>query len=131
MTDIENHEKRISILEDKYTLTEKNAINVTALTAKVSILLSIMTFSVIIVSAGTVYTFTGLNTFKDIYASDRLTLHTYISETQKEHADNINQTLSDLENNMDEEFKTIEEKLDKMEHVVNDLKNEVNETLYN
>ena len=73
---------RISVLESKYDVIAKNTEVVIKLASKVSLLLTIMSFVVVIVSGGAVYTFTALSNFKDVYAQDRMQFHTQIVESQ-------------------------------------------------
>ena len=99
---------RISVLESKYDVIAKNTEVVIKLASKVSLLLSIMSFVVVIVSGGAIYTFTALSNFKDVYAQDRINLHTQIVDTQKESRLLIQESIDDLEETMDSRLDDVE-----------------------
>jgi hypothetical protein len=109
---------RISIMEEKYKVVEDHTITVSKLSAKVSLLLTIMSFCVMIVSGAAVYTFTGLNNFKDIYVEDRIEIHKLINDTQINNRILIEQSIRRLEAALYKRIDVIE---DNMEIRMNDI----------
>lgn len=117
----EDNSERISVLESKYDVIAKNTEIVIKLAAKVSLLLSIMSFVVVIVSGGAMYTFTALANFKDVYAEDRLALHNKIVESQKENRILIQDSIHDLESNIDDRMDIVERKVEKLGNQIDQL----------
>ena len=118
----EDNSERLSVLESKFDVIAKNTEVVIKLAAKVSLLLSIMSFVVVIVSGGAMYTFTALSTFKDVYAEDRLELHTKIVESQKENRILIQDSISKLEDNIDERLDEVEENINRINNKIDIMK---------
>lgn len=107
--------RRITVLEEKYTVIENNTSTVNRLTGKVSLLLTIMSFAVVIVTAGAIYTFTGLNDFKDTYAVDRMELHTQISQAQEKNTEKIQSSIDQLEYSIYNRLDNFDDRLDGLE----------------
>lgn len=103
---------RLSIMEKKYKVVEDHSITVSKLSTKVSLLLTIMSFAVIIVTGGAVYTFTGLDQFKDVYNEDRLEIHHLVLESQIENREMVRNSMQRLENVMDDRYDVIEKGMD-------------------
>ena len=117
----EDNSERLSVLESKYDVIAKNTEVVIKLAAKVSLLLSIMSFVVVIVSGGAMYTFTALSKFKDVYAEDRIELHTKIVESQKENRILVQDSISKLEDNLDDRLDDMEENISKITNKIDRL----------
>ena len=100
---------------DKLSIIENNNITVNKLATKVSLLLTIMSFVIFIVSGGAIYTFTGLNQFKDIYANDRIKLQIQISESQRKNTKELTHAMSSLENNISRKIDTINDRINNLE----------------
>lgn len=99
---------RISVLESKYDVIAKNTEVVIKLASKVSLLLTIMSFVVIIVTGGAIYTFTALSNFKDVYAEDRMQFHTQIVDSQDKNRELIQDSIHELEQTMDNRLDDVE-----------------------
>ena len=117
----EDNSERLSVLESKYDVIAKNTEVVIKLAAKVSLLLSIMSFVVVIVSGGAMYTFTALSNFKDVYAEDRLELHTKIVESQKENRILIQDSINKIESNIDDRLDDVEANINKINNKIDRL----------
>ena len=111
----EDNLRRISVLENKYTVVEENTITVNKLTSKVSLLLTIMSFVIFIVSGGAIYTFTGLNDFKDIYSLDRMNLQKQISTTQEKNTEKLTNAISSLQDEIGDRLDDFDERMDDFE----------------
>jgi len=105
--------KKDTLMKEK-TQEEINTIAVSKLASKVSLLLTIMSFVIVIVSGGAIYTFTGLNQFKDIYAQDRLNLQIQFAESQRKNTRQLTDAMADLEH-------SIGGKMDNMNNRLNNL----------
>ena len=110
-----NSDRRITVLEEKYTVIKNNSTIDNRLTTKVSLLLTIMSFAVVIVTAGAVYTFTGLNDFKDSYALDRMELHTQMTASNEKNAEKIQSAINSLEDSIYDRLDDFDHRLDKFE----------------
>lgn len=103
---------RLSIMEKKYKVVEDHTITVSRLSTKVSLLLTIMSFAVVIVSGAAIYTFTGLNAFKDVYNEDRIGIYQLVNETQISNRKLIQDSIDSLENSLDTRIDNIEDNMD-------------------
>ena len=106
---------RISVLEEKYSVVARNTIAVERLNSKVSILLTVMSFIVLLVSGGVMYTFTGLNNFKEVYAKDRLILNTQILQSQENNRKMIAESLQRFEQSLNARMDKLERKIEQMD----------------
>ena len=106
--------KRIEILEQQYTTVEKNTVSLTKLATKVSILLTVMSFIVILVSGGVIYTFTGLSKFKDTYNEDRIELYNDINHSQDKNRELIQQSIYNLERSLNTKIDKLDSKIEKL-----------------
>lgn len=122
---------RLSIMEKKYKVVEDHTVTVSKLSTKVSLLLTIMSFAVIIVSGAAVYTFTGLDKFKDVYNEDRIGVHQLINETQISNRKLIQDSIDALESSLDTRIDDIEdnmdERMDSIEKQYIELKTKIKE----
>lgn len=113
----ENHSlntNRISVLESKYKVVEENTTTVSKLSSKVSMLLVFMTLVVFIVSAGALYTYTGVNNFKDVYSDDRIALHKELTITNDKNRKLIIDSINDLDDSIDRKIDVLDNRIDKM-----------------
>ena len=117
----EDNSERLSILESKYDVIAKNTEVVIKLAAKVSLLLSIMSFVVVIVTGGAMYTFTALSNFKDVYAEDRIVLHEKIVDSQRENRILIQDSIKDLELRMDDRLDDVERNINRITDKIDSL----------
>ena len=63
-----------------------------------------MTFSAVIITSGVLYTFIGINEFKDIYTDNRIELHNKISDIQEKHTSKIQDHLRIVSDDINEEI---------------------------
>lgn len=122
---------RLSIMEKKYKVVEDHTVTVSKLSTKVSLLLTIMSFAVVIVSGAAVYTFTGLNNFKDVYTEDRIDIHHLINDTQISNRELIQESIISLKVSLDDRIDDIEDnmdgRMDSIEKQYIELKTKINE----
>ena len=97
------------------TQEEINTIAVNKLASKVSLLLTIMSFVIVIVSGGAIYTFTGLNQFKDIYAQDRLNQQIQFAESQRKNTRQLTDAMVDLEHSIGSKIDNMNDRLNNLE----------------
>jgi hypothetical protein len=106
---------KIKILEDKFSVIESNTIVINKLTSKISLLLTIMSFTIVIITGGATYTFTSLNKFKDTYSENRILLQSHLSETQLKNEKFIQKNFKKLEQSIDERLDKVEINIVKLE----------------
>lgn len=110
---------KIEILESKLALVEENTKTVNRLSTKVSLLLTIMSFVIVMVTSGALYTFTGLSTFKDTYSEHRLQLQADINKMNTEDKEFIRKELKELTNSIDQRISELAKKVSTIEAAVN------------
>ena len=101
-------QSRLSILEKRYGVVEEHTITVSKLSSKVSVLLTLMSFAVFIVSGAAVYSFTGLDSFKDSYNDDRVEMHRIMNKTQNDNREVITYAIKALEEGVSKKMKEYE-----------------------
>ncbi len=124
-TDHAVNTSRISVLEDKYSVVVENTSTVSKLSSKVSLLLVFMTMVVIIVSGGALYTFTGINTFKDTYFEDRITLNKELTIMNIENRDLIIDSIDDLEDSMYHKIEKLDDRIDVIDKTVSKMSTKI------
>jgi len=119
-----NNSRRISDLEKKFKMCESNTISISNLTGKITILIMIMSFSFTIVSGGAIYTFTGLNKFKDVYATNLIKNQSIMSEIKYNNTEKIQRSIYTLEQNVNNKIDKLNDKLINVERLM--IRNEKN-----
>lgn len=104
--------ERIHQLEEKMAVVENNTATVAKLTARVNLLLLLISFGTTGVIGGAVYTFTGLSRFKDIYAADRITLQQQLNAMQKANIESLNTGLKELNAGLNTKIDNLDHKVD-------------------
>jgi len=115
--------KQIEILEEKLSVVEENTKTVNKLATKVSLLLTIMSFTVVLVTSAAIYTFTGLASFKETYAEHRLQLHSEISKMHIADKEFIQKEIKTLSDSLDVRISELSRKVTVLETTVSNTNN--------
>lgn len=107
--------KNIEVLEAKLAVVEENTKTVNRLSVKVSLLLYLMSFIITIVSAGALYMFTGLSSFKDTYSEHRLQLQATISQMHNTDKELVRSEIKELLGNIEPQIKELSKKVTYLE----------------
>lgn len=103
---------RLGILESQYKVVERHTTTVSKLSTKVTLLLTIMTFAAVIATGGVVYTFTGINDFKDSYHIDKIDFQKQILTGIGNLGSLMDAKMESIEDKMDDKMEGIEDKMD-------------------
>jgi len=87
----------VQALAQKLTVVESNISTVNKLSARVGLLITIMSFGTVLISSTCIYMFTALNDFKDVYNSHRLNTQQQLFSVQKNNQDKIVEEIRTLE----------------------------------
>ncbi len=112
---VTDHTARLKILEEQYKIVGQHTEIVNKLSTKVTLLLTIMTATLAIAAAGVVYTFTGVNEFKDIYTKDKIEFKTQLISSVADIEKSMNANLIAIEKNLDKRMDGIERRVIMME----------------
>lgn len=109
---------RISLMEEKLSVVEANTKMVDKLSTKVSLLLTIMSFTVIIVFSGALYTQIGLANFKDIYNEQRIELSEKVAKTNKEDREFLVNEIKSMSIHIDNRINELSRKITVLETTI-------------
>ena len=113
--DHSSYENRLTVLEKKYDVVEDNTISINKLASKISLLLTIMSIIAMLVAAGALYTFTGINSFKETYAEDRIQLNRELAQMQQDNTKRIETLIENFRASNDIKLGKINDRLRTME----------------
>jgi predicted PurR-regulated permease PerM len=105
---------RLHILEQKYKVVQDNTNTVSRLSDKVSLLLTVLGIIIFIVSAGAIYTYTGVNDFDTKYSSDMIKLHRQLAVTNNNNRDLIISSIDKVEENINIKISELDSRINQM-----------------
>lgn len=105
-------------MAQKLTVVESNTSTVNKLSARVGLLITIMSFGTVLMSSTCIYMFTGLNDFKQMYNSHRLSTQQQLYSLQKENMEVLVKEIRTLERTLDNKLHMLSNRITKLESVV-------------
>ena len=96
---------KIMILEEKYEIMSKQTNTISALSTKVSLLLTIFSLIIAIVVGGAIYTFTGLSNFNVAYSEDKVKLFEKLSDTENKNKEMFHDSFTTLSYTLNNQIK--------------------------
>lgn len=109
---------RLTLMEEKLSVVEANTKVVDKLSAKVSLLLTIMSFTIVLVFSGVLYTQVGISNFKEMYNEQRIELGEKVTKTNKEDRDFILNEFRILSTNLDGKINELSRKITILETTI-------------
>ncbi len=110
-----DYSRRVHILEENYSVVEKNNLVVSELTGKVTMLMWGIGIVLSVVSAMATYTFSSLGGLERGLNANKLEMNTKLQENQTALSNELKAGMKDLERHIEGKFDSLDRRLDQVE----------------